>query len=44
MYKTSKNLPQTKIIGSEIVSLPTHPNLTTNDLDKIIKLTNKYSK
>ncbi len=44
MYKTSKNLPQTKIVSSEIVSLPTHPNLTTNDLDRIVKLTNKYSK
>ena len=44
MYKTSKNLPQTKMVSSEIVSLPTHPNLTTNDLDRIVKLTNKYSK
>jgi len=44
MYKTRRNLPNTKIISSEIVSLPTHPNLTANNIEKIVKITNKYSK
>ena len=44
MYKTRTNLPNTELISSEIVSLPTHPNLSSTDLDKIIKYTNEYSK
>ena len=43
MYKTHTRLPNTELVSSEIVSLPTHPNLTENDLDKIITYTNKFS-
>ena len=41
-YKTKLALPLTEQIGDEIVSLPTHPNLSENDVDKIIKTVNKF--
>lgn len=44
MYKTSRKLPITENIGRSIVTIPNHPNLTNNNLDKIIKLINKYAK
>lgn len=43
-YSESKKLPLTDVISNEIVSLPTHPNLTENDINKIIKITNTFSK
>ena len=43
MYKTKKKLPITEKIASEIVSIPTHPNLTDDDVSYIIKCINKYS-
>lgn len=43
-YKRKTNLPTTEETGKNIVSLPTHPNLTNQDIDKIIMLTNKYAK
>lgn len=43
MYKLKNNLPITNNVGNTIVSLPMHPNLTENDIDKIISSTNKFS-
>jgi len=42
-YKTKKNLLITEHIGQEIVSLPTHLNLTDDDVSYIIKYVNKFS-
>ena len=42
-YNSKLKLPVTEKITRNIVSLPIHPNLTDNDIDKIIKLTNKFS-
>lgn len=39
-YKTNQNLPITESIGKEIVSIPTHPNLQAEDVDKIIHTIN----
>ena len=43
-YNSKIPLPVTEIAGSKIVSLPTHPNLTDNDLNRIIKIANKFAK
>ncbi|WP_048097138.1 DegT/DnrJ/EryC1/StrS family aminotransferase [Candidatus Nitrosarchaeum limnium] len=43
-YNSKSKLPITEKITKNIVSLPIHPNLTDDDIDKIIKLTNKFSK
>ena len=43
-YYTSKNrLKITEDVGKRIIILPCHPNLKKQDIDKIIKLTNKFS-
>ena len=43
-YYTSKNrLKITEDVGKRIIILPCHPNLKKQDVDKIIKLTNKFS-
>lgn len=42
MYKTNAKLPTTEKIGKQIVTLPTHPNLTEENLTKIIKAVNKF--
>jgi len=42
-YKKNLNLPITNGIGTEIVTLPIHPNLTDSDIDKIIKFVNKFT-
>ena len=42
-YNSKTKLKITEKVSKEIVSLPIHPNLTENDVDKIIKLTNKFS-
>ena len=39
-YKSKTKLPITEKIGREIVTLPTHPNLIQNDVEKIIKEVN----
>ena len=39
-YKSKTKLPLTEKISNEIVSLPTHPNLSENDVEKIIKVIN----
>jgi len=43
MYKSKIKLPVTEKVGNEIVTLPTHPNITKKDLEKIIKVVNKFS-
>jgi len=43
-YSIKKKLPVTDDISSKIVSIPMHPKLNDNDVDRIIKLTNKFSK
>lgn len=40
-YKSEIKLPLTEKVGSEIVSLPTHPNLSEYDVEKIITAINK---
>ncbi len=44
LYQNKIKLPITEKIGKEIVTLPIHPNLTNKQLDKIISLSNKFSK
>lgn len=41
MYKTNAKLPTTEEIGQQIVTLPTHPNLTEENLTTIIEAVNK---
>ncbi len=43
LFKSNAKLPITDKAGSEIVTLPIHPNLTQNDVERIIKYTNKFS-
>jgi len=42
-YRNSISLPITEKIAREIVSIPIHPNLTKNDIERIVKNVNKYS-
>jgi len=39
-YRSKIKLPITERVGKEIVSLPTHPNLTKENVEKIIKTVN----
>ena len=39
-YKNRTELPITYSVGKEIVSIPTHPNLTNSDVNKIIRMVN----
>lgn len=39
-YKSNIHLPITEKVGEEIVSLPTHPNLTEEDIEKVIHTVN----
>lgn len=44
MYKKYKaQLPLTESIGDEVVSIPTHPNLSDDDITHIISTINKFS-
>ena len=43
LYYKKQKLPVTDDIGNKLVSLPIHPNLSSLDVEKIIKLTNKFS-
>jgi len=43
MYKKNINLPITEKVGNEIVSIPIHPNLSENQVEKIISNINKFS-
>lgn len=42
-YNSKSKLPVTEKVAKNIVSLPIHPNLTDDDINKIIKLTNQFS-
>ena len=42
-YKNKKPLPITEKISNEIVTIPIHPNLTDNQLSKIVHFVNKFS-
>jgi len=42
IYKDNKKLPVTEKAGKQIVSLPTHPNLSQSDVQKIITTVNKF--
>lgn len=44
MYKNKTRLPVTESVGEQIVSLPTHPNLSHKDLDRIISAVNTFAK
>ena len=41
-YNGSPKLPVTEEVGEHIVSLPTHPNLSEDDQERIIKLVNEF--
>ena len=41
--KNSQKLPVTEYVGKKIISLPCHPNLSSTDINKIIKLVNQYA-
>ena len=43
LFHDKKKLPITEKISKQIVSLPIHPNLTDEDVENIIKCTNKFS-
>lgn len=44
MYQKYKaHLPNTTKIGKSVVSLPTHPNLTDDDITRVITCVNKFS-
>ena len=43
MYKKNIKYQITDKIANKIVSLPTHPNLTENDINKIIRCVNRFS-
>ena len=42
-YKSKAKLKITENVGKSIVTIPCHPNLKESDVDKIIRLTNKFS-
>ena len=42
-YSNKIILPETEIAGKNIVSIPIHPNLSKNDVEKIIKSVNSLS-
>ncbi len=41
-YNKKTSLPVTEEVSQNIVSLPIHPNLDNDDVDKVIKLTNLF--
>ena len=43
LYKNSSKLPITEKISKQIVSIPVHSNLSNYEVDKIIRLVNKFS-
>jgi len=44
MYKTKKKLPITEAVGKSIVTIPIHPNLSEQDVKRIIFCVNKFTK
>ena len=43
MYKNTAKIPITEKISKKIVSIPIHPNLTENNIDKIIVNVNRFA-
>ena len=43
LYQNQVKLPITNSVGKQIVTLPIHPNLSDDDVDKIISFTNRFS-
>lgn len=43
LYKSNISLPVTQKISDSIITLPTHPNLSNFQIEKIIRLINKFS-
>ena len=43
MYKQKNQLPITEQVGKEIISIPIHPNLSIDEINKIIFYVNKFS-
>ncbi len=43
MYETNNRLPVTEKVGDEIVSIPIHPNLSNEEIHKIIHAVNDFS-
>lgn len=43
LYKSKISLPVTERVGKEIVSLPTHPNLSEQDIERVIKTVNRLA-
>tara|TARA_Y100000590_G_scaffold207495_1_gene234927 strand:- start:26 stop:1108 length:1083 start_codon:yes stop_codon:yes gene_type:complete len=44
LYKKSLSLPITESVGKTIITLPMHPNLKENEIDRIISVINKFTK
>jgi len=44
LYKKSLSLPITESVGKQIITLPMHPNLKENEIDRIISVINKFTK
>ena len=44
MYDKKISLPNTEYAAKSIITLPTHPNLTKENMDEIIKIINKFEK
>lgn len=42
-YKSKIPLPITEKVGKQIVTIPIHPNLKNNEIDRIINLVNKFA-
>lgn len=42
-YNSKTNLPVTEQVGNEIVTLPMHPNLISDDIDIVIKAANSFN-
>lgn len=42
MYRNNNRLPITERVGQQIVTLPTHPNLRDDDINRIIESANKF--
>lgn len=42
-YNVRQNLPITKMIENELVSIPMHPNLTNSDISRVINAVNEFS-
>ena len=43
MYKNTQKLPQTEKVGRGIISIPIHPNLSEENVDKIVHSVNRIN-